>query len=101
MNLLRYYYLKIQGKHAVVLGASNIVGRPMALEFLHAAATVTICHSATTALDKHVKMADILVVATGIPDLVNPEWLHNSQIVIDVGIHRLKNNTIRGDLNFD
>lgn|SRR3990167_844604 len=101
MRLLNHYNIDVRGKHAVVVGASNIVGRPMALEFLHASATVTICHSATIELAQHVRMADILVIATGIQDLIDPNWLHKNQIIIDVGIHRLQDNTLRGDLNFN
>ena len=100
MNLLQAYQGDVQGKYAVVVGASNIVGRPMALELLHAGATVTVCHRFTTHLEQHVKQADLLVVATGIPDLINTDWLQQQQVVIDVGIHRLANGSLRGDVNF-
>ena len=100
MNLLQAYQVDVQGKYAVVVGASNIVGRPMALELLHAGATVTVCHRFTTHLEQHVKQADLLVVATGIPDLINTDWLQPQQVVIDVGIHRLANGSLRGDVNF-
>ena len=100
INLLKAYNIEVNRKHAVVVGASNIVGRPMALEFLHAGATTTVCHRLTQDLQHYVSQADILVVATGVMDLIHPDWLHKDQVVIDVGIHRLANGSIRGDLNF-
>lgn len=98
--LLNHYQIPIEGQHAVVVGASNIVGRPVALELLLSKATVTICHSHTKHLQQHVEAADILIVATGKMNVVQTEWLHGKQIVIDVGIHRLNDNTIRGDIDF-
>lgn len=100
MQLLQQYNIPVSGKHAVVIGASNIVGRPMALEFLLAGCTVTVCHRATNNLEQHVRMADILVSATGVLDVVNTDWLHANQVVIDVGMHRT-NNKLHGDINFD
>ncbi len=101
MQLMEYYQFEVVGKHAVVVGASNIVGRPMALEFLQAKATVTICHRATQNLEQHIKMADVVVVATGVYDVVKASWLHCEQIIIDVGMHRHHNGTLHGDVNFD
>lgn len=101
IQLLNYYHITLTGKHAVVVGASNIVGRPMALELLYAKATVTICHRATLQLEQHIRMADLIVVATGIPDVIDPDWLHAQQIVIDVGIHRQNDGTLRGDVDFN
>lgn len=101
ITLLSFYQLPLRGKHAVVIGASNIVGRPMAMEFLLAASTVTICHRFTENLEQHVRMADILVVAVGAPDVVNTDWLNSNQIIIDVGIHRLANGKLRGDIDFE
>ncbi|WP_131782968.1 bifunctional methylenetetrahydrofolate dehydrogenase/methenyltetrahydrofolate cyclohydrolase FolD [Legionella gresilensis] len=101
IQLLDFYDIPLRGKNAVVIGSSNIVGRPMALEFLLAGATVTVCHRFTTDLEPHVKLADIIVVATGVCDLIEPHWLSKSQVVIDVGIHRLDNGKLRGDINFD
>lgn len=98
--LLQHYAIPIQGKHAVIVGASNIVGRPMALEFLLAGATTTVCHRFTQDLAYHVSHADILVVAVGKYDIVNPQWLKPGVIVIDVGINRLANGKLVGDLNF-
>lgn len=100
ISLLKHHHLIIQGKHAVVVGASNIVGRPMSLELLMAGATVTICHRFTQHLEQLITMADIIVVAAGVIDVVKTEWLNKNQIIIDVGIHRLTDGTIRGDINF-
>lgn len=100
IKLLDYYHINLAGKHAVIVGASNIVGRPMALEFLNAKATVTVCHRATCELEKHVRMADIIVVATGIPDLINTSWLNKKQILIDIGMHSLQNGSVRGEVDF-
>lgn len=101
IRLLEYYSISLVGLHAVVIGASNIVGRPMALEFLLAKATVTLCHSATLQLEKHVRSADIIVVGTGISDLVHVDWLSKDQILVDVGMQRLENGKVRGEVNFE
>lgn len=101
MNLLKHYQLNVQGKHAVVVGASNIVGRPLSLELLLAGATVTICHRFTQNLKQFIKHADIVIVATGVLDVVSADWLQAHQIVIDVGIHRLSDGSIRGDVDFN
>ena len=101
MNLLKHYQLNVQGKHAVLVGASNIVGRPASLELLLAGATVTICHRFTQNLKQIIEQADLIIVATGILDIVSTEWLQPHQIVIDVGIHRLANGSIRGDVDFE
>lgn len=101
MKLLEYYQLPVSGKHAVVVGASNIVGRPMALELLLADATVTICNSKTQNLAKKVAQADILVCATGKHQLVKSEWIKPGSIVIDVGFMRLESGQIVGDLDSD
>lgn len=101
MNLMTHYHIDAKRKHAVVVGASNIVGRPMSLELLLAGATVTVCHRFTQHLQKHVENADILVVATGKLNVVHSDWMHSEQVVIDVGIHRLSDGTIRGDVDFE
>lgn len=101
IQLLTAYQLHVPGQHAVIVGASNIVGRPMALEFLMSGATVTVCHRLTTHLEQHVRMADILVVATGSRHCIHVDWLSAHQIIIDVGIHRLSDNSIQGDLDFE
>ncbi len=100
IQLLEHYHLPIAGKHAVVIGASNIVGRPMALELLLAKSTVTICHRFTPNLEPHIRFADIIVVATGVIDIIKTEWLSPHQILIDVGIHRLEDGSLRGDVDF-
>jgi methylenetetrahydrofolate dehydrogenase (NADP+)/methenyltetrahydrofolate cyclohydrolase len=89
------------GKNAVVVGASNIVGRPMALELLLLGATTTICHRFTHDLEDHVKRADILVVAVGKPGLVKGEWVKPGSLVIDVGMNRMPDGKLCGDVSFD
>lgn len=101
IKLLDFYQIDLVGKHAVVVGASNIVGRPMALEFLHAKATVTICHRSTRNLEQHIRAADIIVIGTGTPDIVKTDWLNETQIVVDVGMHRLENGSVRGEIDFN
>ncbi len=100
MNLLHHYKLDVKRKHAVVIGASNIVGRPMSLELLLAGATVTVCHKFTQQLQKHVEIADFIIIATGVKDLINPDWLNETQILVDVGMHRLADGSLRGDVDF-
>lgn len=100
LQLLNSYQLPLSGQHAVIVGASNIVGRPMALEFLQAKATVSICHRHTKKLESHIRMADIIVIATGVLDVINTDWLHKNQVVVDVGIHRRQDGSIRGDVDF-
>jgi methylenetetrahydrofolate dehydrogenase (NADP+)/methenyltetrahydrofolate cyclohydrolase len=101
ITLLNHYQLPIKGKHAVVVGASNIVGRPMALELLIAGATVTVCHRFTEDLSKYVHQADILISAVGKPHLIKAEWLQNNAVVVDVGINRLSDGTLAGDIEFE
>lgn len=101
MTLLEAYGIDPKGKKAVIVGASNIVGRPQALELLLARATVTICHSATENLAEEVGRADILVVGVGIPNFVKGEWVKPGSVVIDVGINRLADGSLCGDVEFD
>ena len=101
MTLLEAYSIDPKGKKAVVVGASNIVGRPQALELLLSRATVTICHSATQNLADEVAAADILVVGVGIPNFVKGEWVKPGAVVIDVGINRLDDGSLCGDVEFD
>ena len=101
MTLLEAYGINPKGKKAVVVGASNIVGRPQALELLLSRATVTICHSATQNLANEVAAADILVVGVGIPNFVKGEWVKPGAVVIDVGINRLDDGSLCGDVEFD
>lgn len=90
-----------KGRHAVTVGASNIVGRPMSLEMLLAGATTTVCHRFTNDLDVQVSRADIVVVAVGKPDFIKGEWIKPGATVIDVGINRLPNGKLTGDVEFD
>ncbi len=100
MRLLASTGETLRGKHAVVVGASNHVGRPMALELLLANCTVTICHSATVDLAAHVARADIVVAAVGRPEMVLGAWLKPGAIVIDIGINRLADGRLAGDVEF-
>ncbi|HEX7046840.1 MAG TPA: bifunctional methylenetetrahydrofolate dehydrogenase/methenyltetrahydrofolate cyclohydrolase FolD [Gammaproteobacteria bacterium] len=90
-----------KGRNAVVVGASNIVGRPMALELLLAGSTVTICHRFTSDLADHIARADIVVVGVGKPGLVKGEWIKPNATVIDVGINRNADGRLVGDVEFD
>jgi len=100
MHLLASTGVPLRGKHAVVVGASNHVGRPMALELLMAGCTVTICHSATVDLPGHVAQADIVVAAVGRPEMVQGAWIKPGAIVIDIGINRLDDGRLAGDVAF-
>ncbi len=100
MRLLAATGEPLRGLHAVVVGASNHVGRPMALELLLAGCTVTVCHSATRDLPGHVREADLLVAAVGRPELVKGDWIKPGAIVIDVGINRLADGRLVGDVAF-
>lgn len=100
MTLFSQLNLAVRGLHAVVVGASNTVGRPMAFELLLAGATATICHRFTKNLEQHVALADILVVAVGKPDVVQAEWIKPGAIVIDVGMNRIAGR-LRGDIDFN
>jgi methylenetetrahydrofolate dehydrogenase (NADP+)/methenyltetrahydrofolate cyclohydrolase len=101
MTLLKSTGVELRGKESVVVGASNIVGRPMSLELLLAGCTVTICHRFTQDLDAHVARADILVVAVGKPGLVKGEWIKPGAIVVDVGINRNAEGKLIGDVEFE
>ena len=101
MTMLRATGEELRGKHAVMVGASNIVGRPMSLELLLAGCTVTICHSATRDLESFVRMAEVLVVGVGRPRLIPGDWIREGAIVIDVGINRLPDGKLVGDVDFD
>ncbi|MDP2834364.1 MAG: bifunctional methylenetetrahydrofolate dehydrogenase/methenyltetrahydrofolate cyclohydrolase FolD [Pseudomonadota bacterium] len=100
MRLLETTGEALRGKHAVVVGASNHVGRPMALELLLAGCTVTVCHSATRDLPEQVAQADIVVAAVGRPEMVKGEWIKPGAMVIDIGINRLEDGRIVGDVEF-
>lgn len=100
MKLLESTGIDLHGLNAVVVGASNIVGRPMALELLLAGVTTTVCHRFTTDLAEHVRRADIVIAAAGRIGLVKGEWIKPGAIVIDVGIHRLPDGKLTGDVDF-
>lgn len=100
MTLLKLTGEELRGKNAVVVGASNIVGRPMSLELLLAGCTVTTTHSATRDLPSFIGQAEVLVAAIGKPNFIKGEWLRAGAIVIDVGINRLPDGKICGDVEF-
>ncbi|MFH0262088.1 bifunctional methylenetetrahydrofolate dehydrogenase/methenyltetrahydrofolate cyclohydrolase FolD [Vibrio mediterranei] len=101
ITLLDRYNIPTRGKHAVIVGASNIVGRPMTLELLLAGCTTTTCHRFTKDLESHVRQADIVVVAVGKPNFVPGNWIKKGAVVVDVGINRLENGTLVGDVEYD
>lgn len=101
IELLKRSGIAIEGKECVIIGRSNIVGKPMALLMLRENATVTICHSRTADLKTVAKRADILIVAIGKPCFVNRDYVKEGAVVIDVGIHRDENNKLCGDVAYD
>jgi len=101
MTLLESTGQAVKGKDAIIVGASNIVGRPMGLELLLAGATVTTTHRFTKNLPEKISQADIVIVAVGKPGLVKGEWIKEGAIVIDVGINRLDNGKLVGDIEFE
>ncbi|WP_019250448.1 bifunctional methylenetetrahydrofolate dehydrogenase/methenyltetrahydrofolate cyclohydrolase FolD, partial [Yersinia pestis] len=101
MTLLERYDIPTYGLNAVVVGASNIVGRPMSLELLLAGCTTTVTHRFTKNLRHHIENADLLVVAVGKPGFIPGEWIKPGAIVIDVGINRLESGKVVGDVAFD
>lgn len=100
MKLLEHTEVNLYGKHAVIVGASNIVGRPMALEMLLGGCTVTVTHRFTENLESHIRQADILVVAVGKPQFIPGDWVKEGAIVIDVGINRLEGKLV-GDVEYE
>ena len=101
MTLLRATGEELRGKNAVMVGASNIVGRPMSLELLLAGCTVTICHSATRDLESFVRSAEVLVVGVGRPRMIPGDWIREGAMVIDVGINRMPDGKLVGDVEFE
>jgi methylenetetrahydrofolate dehydrogenase (NADP+)/methenyltetrahydrofolate cyclohydrolase len=99
--LLDHIGVSYKGAHAVVLGASNIVGRPMSLELLLMGATTTVCHRFTGDLERYVAQADIVVAAVGKPGIVRGSWIKPGAIVIDVGINRTDDGKLVGDVEFE
>jgi len=100
MTLLKKTGINLEGQDAVIIGQSNIVGRPMALELLAARCTITVCHSRTKDLEDKVRRADILVVAVGRPRFVQGDWIKPGAIVIDVGMNRLEDGKLCGDVDY-
>ena len=101
ITILEENNIAIEGKHVVIVGRSEIVGKPLALMMLNKNATVTICHSKSENLASITRMADILVVAVGKPKFINDTHVKDGVVVVDVGINRLKDGTICGDVDYD
>ena len=100
MTMLAEYDIDVKGKNVTIVGQSNIVGRPQALEMLMNRATITVCHTATKDLPAEVARADIVVAAVGRPNCIKGEWIKDGAVVIDVGINRLENGKLCGDVEF-
>lgn len=101
MTLMEHYDIQPKGMHAVIVGASNIVGRPMAMELLLAGSTTTVCHRFTQDLEHHVSQADLLIVAVGKRGIVDSNWIKPGAIVIDVAMNRSEDGKLCGDLDFE
>ena len=101
MELLKRYEIEVAGKECAVLGRSNIVGKPMAMLLMHANGTVTVCHSKTADLASHTRRADIIVAAIGKPKFVKADMIKNGAVIIDVGINRLEDGKLCGDVDFE
>jgi len=101
MRMLEHYDIDLQGKDVCVVGASNIVGKPMAALLLNAEATVTITHIYTKDLAAHTRQADLVIVGVGVPGLIKADMIKEGAIVIDIGINKLDNGKLVGDVNFD
>ena len=101
MTMLEKTGVDLAGKDAIIIGQSNIVGRPMALELLMARCTITVCHSKTRDLVEKIRNSDIIVAAVGRAEFVQGDWVKPGAIVIDVGINRLENGKLCGDVDFD
>lgn len=101
MKMLESIPYDLNGKEVVVVGRSNIVGKPVALMCLAENATVTICHSRTKDLEGHVGRADVVIAAVGIPEMIKGSWIKEGAVVIDVGINRVENNKLVGDVEFE
>lgn len=101
LTLLKHYQIPIQGQNVVIVGASNIVGKPLGALFLNENATITLCHIYTQDLIAHTKKADILCVAVGKPNLITKEMVKEGAIIVDIGISKLPNGKIVGDVDFE
>jgi len=100
MELLHRHNVEIKGKAATIVGRSNIVGKPIALMLMREHATITVCHSRTVDLERRVSDADILIAATGVPRMIKGEWVKEGAVVIDVGVNRLEDGSLVGDVDF-
>ena len=101
MAMLASLNYELRGKDCVIIGASKIVGRPMSMELLNAGATVLVCHKETKEIAEKVKMADVVIAAAGAANLVKADWVKEGAVVIDVGINRLEDGSLTGDVDFD
>ncbi len=101
MKLLEYYHIPVEGRFAVVVGRSNIVGKPVAMMLLQRNATVTICHTRTKNMAETCRMADILIAAAGKPGMITGEMIKDGAVVIDVGINRSDTGKLTGDVDFE
>lgn len=100
ITMLEHCGIELRGLDAVVVGASNIVGRPMGLELLLAACTTTVCHRMTKDLESHIRRADLVIVAVGKPNFIPGEWIREGAVVVDIGINRLETGKLVGDVEF-
>ena len=101
MAMLETLDYDLRGKDCVIIGASKIVGRPMSMELLNAGATVVVCHKDTKKIVEKARMADVIIAAAGVANLVKADWVKEGAVVIDVGINRLEDGTLTGDVDFD
>ena len=101
MKMIASIKYELKGKDCVIIGASNIVGRPMAMELLNAGATVQVCHKETKDITQKTKSADVIIAAAGVANLVKSDWVKDGAIIIDVGINRLENGKLAGDVDFE
>lgn len=101
IDMLNYYNIKLSGKNVTIIGRSDLVGKPLFNLMTNKDATVTLCHSKTNNLKDYAKLADILIVAIGKPNFITNEYIKEGAVVIDVGINRLKDGTLCGDVNFE
>jgi methylenetetrahydrofolate dehydrogenase (NADP+) / methenyltetrahydrofolate cyclohydrolase len=101
VRMLDHIGVSVKGQHCVVVGASNIVGRPMSLELLLMGATTTVTHRFTRDLESHVRMAEVLIVAAGKPGLIRGDWVREGAVVVDVGMNRRDDGSLCGDVDFE
>ena len=101
MKMLEFTGVELAGKHVVVVGRSNIVGKPVALMCLAKHATVTICHSRTANLIEEVRRADVVIAAVGRPEMIKGDWIKPGAVVIDVGVNRVGEKKLVGDVEFE